>query len=152
MRRSGFTLIELVIALIVSGILLSITVAGFAAVERRTAVRQARNVFAGLHARARAHAIEFGTIARLGVDLGGDSVWVDRDGTIVETVRIGEEFGVDLSSSVTGITLCMSPRGYADTDCNSFGSAVKIGFARGSSEVMTATLLPLGQLELSGTR
>lgn len=151
MPRRGFTLIEMVIAIVVGGILLSIAIAGFGAVESRTAVRQARNVFAGLHARARAHAIEFGTTTRLEVDVGGDSVWISRDGTTVESVPLGREFGVDLRAVGGAYTLCMSPRGYADTGCTSFGGAVTLNFER-ASESMTATMLPMGQLELPGNR
>lgn len=151
MPRRGFTIIELIIAITVGGVLLTIAIAGFGAVESRTAARQARNVFAGLHARARAHAIEFGTTTRLEVDVGGDSVWISRDGTTLETIRFADEFAVDLTAASSRYTLCMSPRGYADTDCNSFGAAATITFAR-AGESMTATMLPLGQLEMPGNR
>lgn len=151
MRRRGFTIIEMVIAIIVGGILLSISVAAFGAVESRTAVRQARNVFAGLHARTRAHAIEFGTTTLLEIDVGGDSVWISRNDTTLETIRLGDEFGVDLTSGATRYTLCMSPRGYADTGCTSFNTGVTLTFARGAKS-MTATMLPLGQLDMPGNR
>lgn len=147
MRRHGFTLIEMVITIMVGGILLSIAVAGFGAVQSRTSVRQARNVFAGVHARARAHAIEFGTTTLLEVDVGGDSVWISRNDTTLEAIRLRSEFGVDLTAGATRYTLCMSPRGYADTSCTSFAGAVTLTFERGA-EAMTATMLPLGQLEM----
>lgn len=151
MPRRGFTIIEMVIVIMVGGILLSITVAGFGAVESRTAARQARNVFAGLHARARAHAIEFGTTTRLEMDMGGDSVWIVRNGTTIETIRFADQFGVDLTSGANRHTLCMSPRGYADTDCNSFTTSATVTFER-AAESMAATILPLGQLQMPGNR
>lgn len=151
MRRRGFTVIELVIAIMVGGILLSIVVAGFGAVENRTATRQARNVFAGLHARARAHAIEFGTRTLFVVDVAGDSAWISRNDTTLETMRFADQFGVHLTASDTRYTLCMSPRGYADTSCNSFTTSASVTFER-ADESMTATMLPLGQLEMPGNR
>lgn len=147
MRRHGFTLIEMVITILVGGILLSIAVASFGAVQSRTSVRQARNVFAGVHARARAHAVEFGTTTLLEVDVGGDSVWISRNDTTLEAIGFRSEFGVDLTAGATRYTLCMSPRGYADTACTSFAGAVTLTFERGT-ESMIATMLPLGQLEM----
>lgn len=148
MTRRGFTLIELVLAVTVGGILLTIGLASFSEVENRTSARQARNVFAGLHARARAHAIEFGTTTRLEVDAAGDSAWITRDGTTVETVRFRDEFGVDLLASSTRSTLCMSPRGYADSSCTTFSTTAKITFQR-SNQALSATMLPLGQLMMA---
>ena len=144
-------MIEMVIAIIVGGILLSIAVAGFGAVESRTAARQARNVFAGLHARARAHAIEFGTTTLLVVDMSGDSAWISRNDTTLETARFADEFAVDLTASNTRYTLCMSPRGYADTGCNSFTTSAAVTFER-ADQSFKATMLPLGQLEMPGNR
>lgn len=151
MHRRGFTIIELVIAITVGGILLSIAIAGFGAVESRTAARQARNAFAGLHARARAQAIEFGTRTMLMVDVDGDSVWIARNDTVLETVRFADEFGVDLTADGSRYALCMSPRGFADPDCTSFSGGAKLAFER-SGESMTATMLPMGQLGMPGNR
>lgn len=151
MPRRGFTIIELIIAILVTGILTSIAIASIGAVQSRTAVRQARNAFAALHARTRAQAIEFGTTTRLQVDIEGDSAWITRNDTTLETIWFSEEFEVDLRSPSAGYTLCMSPRGYADTDCTSFTGAAVVTFRQGPDS-MTATMLPLGQLQMPGNR
>ena len=151
MQRRGFTIIELIIAVLVGGILVTITMVSFGAVQSRTAVRQSRNAFAALHARARAHAIEFGTTTTFEVDLGGDSAWITRNDTILERVEFREGFGVDLRSSATRYKLCMSPRGYADTGCTTFTGAATVTFSQGADS-MTATMLPLGQLQMPGNR
>src|SRR5687768_8788025 len=60
-RRSGFTMIELVIAITIGIVLTGIAYRGFAGYMGRTAARSARTTFASLHARTRANAIEMGT-------------------------------------------------------------------------------------------
>jgi len=151
MQRRGFTIIELIIAILVGAILASIAMASFGSVQSRTAVRQSRNAFAALHARARAQAIEFGTTTLLEVDVGGDSAWISRNDTILERIDFSQDFDVDIRSSTTRYTLCMSPRGYADTECTSFTGLAAMTFAQGVDS-MTATMLPLGQLQMPGNR
>lgn len=143
-RRSGFTLIEVVIALMFAAILVSIAVSAFGSLQTRMATGQAARTFQALHARARASAIETGSFARLFVDLGGDSATIRRAGAVVETVHFREELGVDVVGESSFI-LCMGPRGYADPDCSTFSSPIKLAFTLGpESEVVE--ILPLGQL------
>lgn len=151
MHKRGFTIIELIIAVLVGAILASITIATLGSVQSRTAVRQSRNAFAALHARARAQAIEFGTTTILEVDVGGDSAWISRNDTILERIHFAQEFEVDVQSATTRYTLCMSPRGYADTDCTSFTGLAAMTFVQGADS-MSATMLPLGQLQMPGNR
>jgi prepilin-type N-terminal cleavage/methylation domain-containing protein len=151
MQRRGFTMIEMIIVILVGAILASITMASFGTVQNRTAVRQSRNAFAALHARARAQAIEFGTMTMFEMDVGGDSAWISRNDTILERVNFAQEFDVDVQSTKTRYTLCMSPRGYADGDCGSLAGPAAMTFSRGSDS-MSATMLPLGQLQMPGNR
>ena len=143
-RASGFTLIEMVIVIVVGAILSGIALNTFQGVQGRAAARQARQVFASLHARTRAIAIERGEIVKLNVDQTNDSVWVDRGATRVETVRFGDELGVDIRGSGT-LTLCMSPRGYAETNCNNFTSNQTIVFAAGG-DTAAVEMRTMGQL------
>lgn len=143
--RHGFTLIELVIAILIGSILTSIALSSYGNARGRFAVRGARSTFASLHARARAQAIERGTTARLLLDVAGDSVSLWVGGDRLETLYFGDEFNVDLQSSVGNLRLCMNSRGYADTDCNSFNAPVKLGFVHGS-DAASLELLPMGQL------
>lgn len=143
--RHGFTLIELVIAILIGSILTSIALSSYGNARGRFAVRGARSTFASLHARARAQAIERGTTVRLLLDVAGDSVslWVGADR--LETLYFSDEFNVDIESSEGNLRLCMNSRGYADTDCNSFNVPVKLAFVSGG-DAATLELLPLGQL------
>jgi prepilin-type N-terminal cleavage/methylation domain-containing protein len=143
-RRSGFTLIEVVIALMFAAILLGVAVTAFGSLQTRMATGQAVRSFQALHARARASAIESGTFARLFVDLAADSVSVRRGGNVLETIHFQEELGVDIEGEYNFL-LCMGPRGYADPDCSTFSTPVKLAFTLGEdSEVVE--ILPLGQL------
>jgi prepilin-type N-terminal cleavage/methylation domain-containing protein len=144
-RIRGFTLIEVLIVLVISTILMSMAVKAFGATSSNLAARQARNVFNGMAARARAQAIESGFTTMLVANIPGDSVWIFANGRVVENVRFAEEMGVDIRASATTVRICMSPRGYANTNCNSFNSAVKMAFVQGA-ESETIEILPLGQI------
>ncbi len=141
----GFTLIEVVIALLIGSILTGIALSSYGNAQGRFAVRGARTTFASLHARARATAIERGTTVRLLVDVAGDSVMIVSGGATVEKIRFEEEFHVDLQSTAGNLRLCMNARGYADTGCTSFSSAVTLAF-RANADTASVRILPLGQL------
>lgn len=143
--RNGFTMIEVVIVLTVGTILTGIAMNAFGGVEGRVAVGQARSTFASLHARARAQAIETGEMTRLFVDTAKDSVWIVRDGEQLETVRFAENFGVDIQASATRIRLCLNPRGFAETSCNSFSTSQTIKFAA-RSDTASVLMRALGQI------
>jgi prepilin-type N-terminal cleavage/methylation domain-containing protein len=144
-RARGFTIIEVLVALIIGSILMSMAVKAFGATSSRISARQARNVFNGMMARTRAHAIESGWTTMLVANIPGDSVWIFSNGRVVENVRFGEEMGIDLQATAVTVRVCMSPRGYANTNCNSFNSPVKMAFVQGA-ESETIEILPLGQV------
>jgi len=143
--RSGFTVIELVIALLIGSILTSIALSSYGNAQGRFAVRGAQNTFASLHARARAQAIERGAMVRLIVDVAGDSVFLLSRGTNLETIHFDDELHVDIRSTVGNIRLCMNSRGYADTDCNSFTTTPTVTFWQ-NADSASVSILPLGQL------
>lgn len=143
--RRGFTLIEVVIALLIGSILTSIALSQFGNARGGFAVRGARNTFISLHARTRAQAIELGTTIRLYLLVNGDSVTIRNGSTVLETVHFGDELHVDLSSTAGSLRLCMNSRGYADTDCNSFSSTVTVTFKQNADSTQLK-ILPLGQL------
>ncbi|MDA0312894.1 MAG: prepilin-type N-terminal cleavage/methylation domain-containing protein [Gemmatimonadetes bacterium] len=146
-KRAGFTIIELVIALMIGSILTSIALSSFGNSTARFSVSGARNAFVSLHARARASAIERGTTATLFIDLGADTAAVVRQDTVIARIDFMKEFNVNLSNSNTRLLLCMSPRGYADDGCTSFSAAQTLRFIfRNSSDTVSVDLLPLGQL------
>lgn len=144
-RRSGFTIIELVVVIVIGGVLTTFAVKGFGVTSHQTATRQARNVFNGMAARARAQAIETGRTTLLIADARGDSVLIFANGRIVENVRFAEEMEVDIQAEADVTRVCMSPRGYADQDCNSFDRSVKMAFVRGGQS-RSLEIHPLGQI------
>ncbi|MFQ5536173.1 MAG: Tfp pilus assembly protein FimT/FimU [Gemmatimonadota bacterium] len=144
-ERRGFTIVELVIALLIGSILTSIALSSFGNVQGRLAVRGARNTFVSLQARARAQAIETGDPVGVLVDVVGDSVTlVSQAGQTLENIHFDNEFNVDLKAT-GNIIVCMNSRGYADTDCNNFASPVRLEFWQGADSA-SVVILPLGQL------
>jgi prepilin-type N-terminal cleavage/methylation domain-containing protein len=143
-RRRGFTLIEVVIALLIGSILTSIALSSFGNARGGYAVRGARTTFASLHARTRAQAIEAGNRVLLFVDVAGDSAFI-WNGRNIETIRFDEELKVDLRADDGNFRICMNARGFADCDCNSFSSTVKLQF-RHNADTASVEILPLGQL------
>jgi prepilin-type N-terminal cleavage/methylation domain-containing protein len=144
-RDRGFTLLEMVVVMMVGMVLAGIAMQSFQGVQGRAAARQAKNVFVSLHARTRANAIERGQIVKLNIDKTGDSVWISRGTTLVEKVHFNGELGVDIQGSGS-LTLCMSPRGYAETACNNFTSTQNVVFAAGGDTALVQ-MLTMGQLK-----
>jgi len=124
---------------------MQLAIKGFGLTSSQMSAREARNVFNGMAARARAQAIESGLATALIADADGDSVVIQANGSTVETVRFGEELGVDIQAPDKITRICMNPRGYASPTCNSFSSATKMAFVQGSKSA-TLEILPLGQI------
>jgi prepilin-type N-terminal cleavage/methylation domain-containing protein len=143
-RRRGFTVIELVIVLMVGALLTGIAFRSLNGVQGKMAARQARLTFASMHARTRAQAIEMAATTQLNVDMDKDSVWVQRGTTRVETIRFRESLGVDILGS-GAIRLCMNPRGFAETACNSFTTTQTVTFKAGN-DTSSVQIRTLGQL------
>jgi prepilin-type N-terminal cleavage/methylation domain-containing protein len=142
----GFTIIEMMVVVMIGAILATIAMQSFQGVQGRAAARAARNTFVSLHARTRANAIERGQIVKLNIDKDGDSVWITRGTTQVEAVRMGgEDFGVDIQGSGT-LTLCMTPRGYAEINCNNFTSTQTLVFEAGG-DTARIDMQTMGQLK-----
>jgi prepilin-type N-terminal cleavage/methylation domain-containing protein len=144
-QSSGFTVIEMVVAIVLAGILAQLAVKGFGTVSSQLAAREARSVFEGMVARTRAQAIESGVTTALLTDATGDSVMILANGRIVETVRFQEQLGVDIQTPEPITRLCMNPRGFANPNCNSFNTTIEMSFVSGVG-TETAKLLPLGQI------
>ena len=143
-KTRGFSLIELTVTIVIAGVLLDTAVRVTAPVQDSLSVDSGIGVVAALHARARAQAVARGTMVQLIVDPSTDIVMVFEGATVLETVDLRTTRGIDIVGS-SQIRVCMTPRGFADTDCNSFNSAVTVALNRGeaTSEVK---LRPMGQI------
>ena len=144
-RKNGFTLIEMLTVIMLGAVLTGFAMKGFGVTGSQTATRQARNVFSGMAARARAQAIESGQTTRLIADARDDSVIIVANGQIVEEVQFGGEMEIDIRATQDVTQLCMNPRGYASQDCNSFNTTVEVAFFQGN-ESRSLEILPLGQI------
>lgn len=143
--QAGFTMVEIIVVVIVGGILVSMAMRGFGATTSRIAAESARQDFSALQARTRAYAIERGETARLRTDPAGDSAWVEASAGQIDFIDFDDR-DIEVDSDETGIiTLCMNPRGFADTTCNSFSGSVTLRFTQGA-QTAELTMLPLGQL------
>jgi len=130
----------------VGSVLTSIAITEFNGVSGRFAVKGARQTLMSMHARARVQAVEFGQTVKLHVDPGGDSIWLSRDGEVLDVLDFGKEFNVDIQTSTDSeVRVCMNPRGFADTGCNSFTSPVTITFVL-TSDSASVLILTLGQM------
>ena len=145
-RRSGFSIIELVVVLMVGSVLTSIAISSFNGVSGRLATKGARQTFMAMNARAQAQAVEYGRIVRLNLDPDGDSVWLSRAGEVLEVVDFREEFDVDIRTSTDAeLSVCMNARGFADTRCNNFASPVTVTFLL-ASDTASVRVLSFGQM------
>ena len=142
--KKGYSLVEVLIVLVIAGVLLNVSLKSTGSVTARLSVNLAQHSFVALHARARAHAVERGTSVDFHVDPVGDSAWVEIDGETLEVARFD---AVDPAAS-GAITVCMSPRGIADTRCNSF-SAVETETFEARGESSSLDILPLGKVILN---
>lgn len=143
--RDGFTMIEMVIVMVVGIALATMAITAFAPAQRKMAVSSARETLIAMHARTRAHAIEAGTPVVLNVDFGRDIAWITRDGTTLETVDFQDAMHVDLRGSGSTMEMCMNPRGFGESSCNSFTSGTDILFVL-NKESRRLRVYPLGQL------
>ena len=143
--RNGFTVVELMVVVVVMLVITSFTTRSIAAVQAKYSSRAARDVFAGLVAQTRSHAIEQGVPTWMFASAAGDSAAIWDGGGFIGSVHFDEEFEVDLRLSNPTMVLCMTPRGYASDMCTSFSTIQKIGF-QSAAELDTLMLYPLGQV------
>jgi prepilin-type N-terminal cleavage/methylation domain-containing protein len=161
-RTRGFTLIELVIVIMIGSILTGIALSSFQNVQSRFAVNSAKRVYMSWHQRARSLAIETGETIIMVVWVNGDSAaTVRRDGATYNWSNVqhfDEELDVTLETSGNqAFYTCMTPRGYADTSCGSWGPTLGLGASfnvddtirlrfRQNVDTASVLILPMGQV------
>ncbi len=140
----------MIIAVVIGSILTTVALSRISGAQTRVAVRGAQSTYAAIHYRARVHGIEKGRNVMLHVETLGDSVWIEDDGEVLEKIRFNDE-NIDMRirspTSLTEYTLCFTPRGYTDTDCNSTNAFTRIYMVQGADS-MGFWVFPLGQLAL----
>lgn len=154
-RRAGFTMIELVVVILIGSILVGVALASFQNAQAAFAARGAKTMYATLHQRARAKAVELGRTQLFVVDSQGDSAFIidwnpPSPLRVTDVTRFRNELNVDLRSSPTAFLICMTPRGYADPNCPAFGfptnnTPIRLEFWL-NADSASVLILPMGQL------
>ena len=140
-------MIELLVVLAVGLVLTGVTIRSFNGVSGRLAVKGAQRTLMSMHARARVQAIENGRIVKLHIDPAGDSIWLSRGGQVLDVMDLHKEFKVDVQTSTgSEVNVCMNPRGFAATGCNSFTSPVTVRLLVGTDSA-SVLMLTLGQMK-----
>ena len=144
-RTGGFTMVEALAVLTLGSMLTHLGVGGFIHARQAYGLSSSQTVFASALSLTRAHAVERGSHARLEIDTDNDEVRVVFDGQVLESIDFQDQFGVDLTASVSNPVVCMGPGGYADSGCNSFSGELTVDFHAGAEQA-TTRILQLGQL------
>lgn len=149
-RTSGFTIIELMFVILIGSILTAMALSSFQTAQAAFAARSARTMYATIHQRARARAIELGETVLFVVDTDGDSTFFFNGGAVSEVTNFRRQMNVDLRASPSAFLICMTPRGYADPTCPAYGfstssTPIKLEFWR-NADSSTVEILPMGQL------
>jgi prepilin-type N-terminal cleavage/methylation domain-containing protein len=142
----GFSMLEMLVVIMIVGILVTMVTQAFGPVQNRLSTRSAEQALLQLKSVARTRAVERGTIAALVVDVAGDVAYVRQDADVVTSFSFKSELGVTVTSDADSIVLCMSPRGYANLDCNSFVSTTGLTFTVGAS-TRSVRINPMGQIK-----
>ncbi|MFW6201265.1 MAG: pilus assembly FimT family protein [Gemmatimonadota bacterium] len=149
--RRGFTILELIVSIMIAGVLVGIIVPRFGMVESRRAVRNARDAFVHLAARATSTALERGEIVCIEV-VRADArieVYTREDETPIDAIELEDQFGAQVTTSTGNDTkVCYSARGFATdagTNVPDAGQDI-VTFTRGA-ESAEARVRPLGQVE-----
>lgn len=143
-KPNGFSILEVTMTVLIGITLTDMAVRRIAPVQSAVAVSSSANTLKSLAARARAHAIERGTIARLEIDIAEDRASVVVGTEVLESIDF-KSMGVDLQSTAARVRLCMNPSGFGEMGCNSFESDITITIRRGEKS-STIVIGPLGRV------
>lgn len=141
-RRSGFTMIELLVVILVGSVVLAIGTRQFSTISNQRAVSNASSAMVLTASRARSEALRSGRLVYLRVrpDLG--QVLIDNSVDDLHRLDMSD-YGVTMSGS--GFTVCYTARGYALPGCTTFNTVLDLGFSRGGAAT-SVQVMPLGQV------
>lgn len=146
----GFTILELITVIVIGAVMSGLMINAFSRVRGQLSTRSAQSNFMGLHAQARAFAVERGVQVRLVVDEDEDRVRIEvlaPDGVDVRNeMDFRSAFGVDMVTGQGSVNVCFTPRGMANPACaGAFtGNSLVVRFDAGGRS-RTVTVFPMGQ-------
>ena len=130
MNRRGFTLIELLIVIGLTGVILMLAAPRLGRTLARQSVRGARDAVAGMHAKARAAAIQRGTATKL--VFSGNTVLILAEHPVTGVVdTVGEPADLSSRHGVT-VTASRSSLAFDARGLGTEGSATTITVSKGS--------------------
>ena len=148
MKKSGFTLMEVIIVVSFIGLLAGVSFPRIADVQTRFAVRGAVTAFMSAHSLTRATAIRQGGVAELHIDSASNRFWIEVDTTLagsgtMDTIGLVVDvggYGVTLSS--TQSLLCFEGRGMpsAASGCATTGATISFSYNNAGDTILTTTL------------
>ncbi len=151
--RPGFTLIEMFTAMVLIAVLSSIAFGKFNKSSANRSAVGARDAYVWLGRRARALAIQRGTVVRMTLNPTTEQarLWLGQTGVkpvLGSGISFRNDFKVNVAtSSGDSIVVCYSPRGFALTGtCTTSGLPKTATFSR-AGQFAVATVQPLGQVE-----
>jgi prepilin-type N-terminal cleavage/methylation domain-containing protein len=149
--RAGFSLIEVLIAILLVALVYAVAVPSLASTRVRAAVHNSKHVVLSSISLARSSAIRFGRPAVLVLDSRGDRIWVEVDTALVaggpkdtlNLVDLGQELDVDLKSNRSSV--CFNGRGIGTTGaaCPWAGGLIIVS---SGSQADTVLLSPVGRV------
>ncbi|MGD2215234.1 MAG: GspH/FimT family pseudopilin [Gemmatimonadales bacterium] len=149
--RAGFTLLEIMIALVMVAVVYTIALPAIGRTRVSASVHNARHALVSAISLTRATAIRFGRTAVLRLDSDHDRLWVEADTTMAgtgEVVTLGhfdfaDELNVNLDSNRS--SLCFNGRGIGTTSatCTQSGGIIVLAL-RGKAE--TVWVSPTGRV------
>lgn len=147
-RRSGFTMMELLVVILVGSVILAIGTRQFSTISDHMAVSNASKAMVLTASRAQSEAMRSGRLVYMRVrpDLG--RVVVDNSLGDLHTLNMSD-YGVTMTGS--GFTVCYASRGYALPGCTTDAldsGVIDLGFTRGNATA-TVAVMPLGQARRS---
>jgi len=139
----GFSILELLVALVIMSILLALSVPSVAKSRNSIAPGAAADRFVHAHGLARATASRYGQMAEFHIEPDSGRFWVsvDRPGGIRDTLTMVRELpGVAMSS--TRNLVCFEPRGLATSAgaCESGDLEAVFSTVEGADTITTNTL------------
>jgi len=148
-KTAGFTIIEAMCVLVLSGMITAIGVPPLRDALRRRVVRAAGNELVLAHSLARSTALRFGRGAQLRIDVTRGRFWVDVDtsGTgIRDTIGVLHSLAEqDVQISSNRAVLCFDARGLAAINATCSAGAALI-VLKSKSWTDTVRITPLGKV------